>query len=53
MLILVSKLVTEFIVKLYLNHLLIHDDFANLQYFPLASFARSYRVADEAFIAET
>ena len=57
MLILVSKLVTEFVVKLYLNHLLIHDDclvkFANLQYFPLASFARSYRVTDEAFIAET
>ena len=24
----------------------------NLQYFPLASFARSYRVTDEAFIAE-
>ena len=27
--------------------------FANLQCFPLASFARSYRVTDEAFIAET
>ena len=26
--------------------------FAKLQYFPLASFARSYRVTDEAFIAE-
>ena len=27
--------------------------FSNLQYFPLASFARSHRVTDEAFIAET
>ena len=27
--------------------------FANLQYFPLVSFARSYRVTDEAFVAET
>ena len=27
--------------------------FSNLQYFPLASFARSYRVTDEVFIAET
>ena len=27
--------------------------FANLQYFPMASFARSYRVTDEAFTAET
>ena len=26
---------------------------ANLQYFPLAPFARSYRITDEAFIAET
>ena len=26
---------------------------AYLQYFPLAPFARSYRVTDEAFIAET
>ena len=24
-----------------------------IQYFPLASFAKSYRVTDEAFIAET
>ena len=27
--------------------------FANLKYFPVASFARSYRVTDDAFIAET
>ena len=27
--------------------------FCCLQYFPLASFARSYRITDEAFIAET
>ena len=26
---------------------------ANLQYFPLASLVRSYRVTDEAFIAKT
>ena len=27
--------------------------FGNLQYFPLASFSRSYRFTDDAFIAET
>ena len=27
--------------------------FANFQYFPLANFARFYRVTDEALIAET
>ena len=35
----------------HLDHCLVK--FANLHYFPLTSFVRSYMVTDKAFIAET
>ena len=46
-----------YIIWVILTYISLSDEcllnFANLQYFPLASFATSYRVTDEVFIAET